>query len=264
LIRKIFFIIYIIFTCSVVLFGIARAEENNWNELDKIADQALRFAKDSQFDESRKMLHHFSEIFKERQDKITLSLEELKVISVTYENAEAAVTSVSMKEEERIRKLTQFRLVVDAVNQSYHPLWKNTQSLVMSSFENVKTALKEKNDGNFQYYLNEFFIHYELIRPALMISLTEEKITQLNSHISFLENNRMSLLHTPERAKHLKVVEGDLQELFLETKKDAADPSSLFWVILSIGSIIIFTLIYVGWKKYKGERIMRKEKKQDY
>ncbi|WP_181833055.1 sporulation protein YpjB [Bacillus taeanensis] len=264
MIRKIFFIIYIIFTCSVLLFGIARAEENDWNELDKLADQVLRFGKGAQYEESKKVLNHFSELFKERQDRLTLSLGDLKVISTAYENAEEAVTSASMREEERIRKLTSFRLVVDAVNETAQPLWKNTQSLVMDSFIKVETSLKEGNEADFQFYLNEFFGQYELIRPALTITLSKEKMTRLNSNISFLEKNRTSLLHTPERAKHLSVIEEELNELFGDSTQDAADPSSLFWMILSIGSIIIFTLFYVGWQKYKGERRKGNEKNRDY
>ena len=44
-----------------------------------------------------------------------------------------------------------------------------------------------------------------------------------------------------------------LQTIFEGLTEDEADPS-LWWVIISTGSIIILTLSYVGWRKYKGER----------
>jgi len=45
----------------------------------------------------------------------------------------------------------------------------------------------------------------------------------------------------------------DLKNLFENMDEDEADPS-LWWVIISTGSIIILTLSYVGWRKYKGDR----------
>ena len=36
-------------------------------------------------------------------------------------------------------------------------------------------------------------------------------------------------------------------------KKDEADPS-LIWVIISTGGMIVLTLSYVGWRKYRGEK----------
>lgn len=40
--------------------------------------------------------------------------------------------------------------------------------------------------------------------------------------------------------------------------EDEADPS-LWWVIISTGSIIIATLSYVGWRKYNGDKEMKKD-----
>lgn len=43
---------------------------------------------------------------------------------------------------------------------------------------------------------------------------------------------------------------------------DEADPS-LWWVIISTGSIIIMTLSYVGWRKYQGDKELRKNRSRD-
>jgi sporulation protein YpjB len=45
--------------------------------------------------------------------------------------------------------------------------------------------------------------------------------------------------------------------------QDQADPS-LWWVIISTGSIIIMTLSYVGWRKYKGDKDIQKDQRREY
>ena len=58
----------------------------------------------------------------------------------------------------------------------------------------------------------------------------------------------------------IEALQTDLQALFEEneTEEDEADPS-LWWVIISTGGIIISTLSYVGWRKYKGEKERREK-----
>ncbi len=63
----------------------------------------------------------------------------------------------------------------------------------------------------------------------------------------------MEILSDNDARQELLVLETDLQTIFDGLSEDEADPS-LWWVIISTGSIIILTLSYVGWRKYKGER----------
>jgi sporulation protein YpjB len=48
-------------------------------------------------------------------------------------------------------------------------------------------------------------------------------------------------------------MEEELQNLFDRIKDDEADPS-LLWVMISTGSIILLSLSYTGWRKFKGEK----------
>ena len=59
---------------------------------------------------------------------------------------------------------------------------------------------------------------------------------------------------TDQKAQlELDALQYDLKTIFENMEEDEADPS-LWWVIISTGSIIILTLSYVGWKKYKGDK----------
>ncbi|MEN2454698.1 sporulation protein YpjB, partial [Bacillus sp. JR_15] len=45
--------------------------------------------------------------------------------------------------------------------------------------------------------------------------------------------------------------------------QDEADPS-LLWVILTTGSIILLTLTYVGFRKYRAEKEKKQKRQADY
>jgi sporulation protein YpjB len=63
--------------------------------------------------------------------------------------------------------------------------------------------------------------------------------------------------------KELEGLETDLKKLFSDMDEDQTDPS-LWWVIISTGSIIIMTLSYVGWRKYKGDKDIQKDQRREY
>ncbi|MDI5789376.1 sporulation protein YpjB [Bacillus licheniformis] len=52
-----------------------------------------------------------------------------------------------------------------------------------------------------------------------------------------------------------------LEDVFDQVEEDDADPS-LLWVILTTGSIILSTLTYVGFRKYKAEEDRRRKEKR--
>ena len=63
----------------------------------------------------------------------------------------------------------------------------------------------------------------------------------------------MEIIDGQDATQELFALETELQTIFDGVMEDEADPS-LWWVIISTGSIIVLTLSYVGWRKYKGER----------
>jgi sporulation protein YpjB len=48
-------------------------------------------------------------------------------------------------------------------------------------------------------------------------------------------------------------MEEELKALFERVKEDEADPS-LLWVMISTGSVILLSLSYAGFRKYRAEK----------
>lgn len=229
------------------------ANEDAWSYLDDLTDQAILLTKQEKYEEAKKMLEHFSVQFVKRQpDKDNLTMNDLRVISISTDEAIKALTAVTLEHSERIRKVTQLRLAVDALHTEHQPLWRAMEDSVLNSFKKLKDAALSNNKEEFKLQFNIFSTKLDTIYPSLVIDLDPEYISRLDSHLRFLE----AYDHVSEKNKkeHLKVMEKDILKLFGKTTDDEADPS-LIWVIVTTGGIIFTALLYVGWRKYKGEKI---------
>ena len=75
--------------------------------------------------------------------------------------------------------------------------------------------------------------------------------------VKYIDEYRVHVLMKQKASQEFFALETNLQTIFEGVIEDEADPS-LWWVIISTGSIIVLTLSYVGWRKFKGEREKRK------
>jgi len=85
----------------------------------------------------------------------------------------------------------------------------------------------------------------------------------LDARINFIDVYRSQIVSNPKSLKELDGLETDLKKLFTDMDEDQVDPS-LWWVIISTGSIIIMTLSYVGWRKYKGDKDIQQDHSREY
>ena len=106
----------------------------------------------------------------------------------------------------------------------------------------------------FTCIMDSFLALYEVIHPSIKIDVPFDKIQQLDTRIQFIDQYRMDVLNQDQARQELFHIESELSSIFDQlASEDESDPS-VWWVIISTGSIIILTLSYVGWRKYKGER----------
>ncbi|MCC3358343.1 sporulation protein YpjB [Bacillus sp. REN16] len=241
----------------------ATSNEDNWEKLDQISDQALQMVKQERYKDAKQLLTHFSnEFLRMNQREQAFSMEELRIISLTHESAFEAVTSTSLSFEERINLVTQFRLVVDAMRSEHQPMWTQMEGSIMTTFGQMKETAQKENLETFNQLLTIFLSKYNMIHPSITVDITPQDVQKIDSHIAFLDTYRNEDLKAATRLQQLEQMELDLKNIFERMSEDDADPS-LIWVMISTGGAIILTLIYVGWRKYKGDK-QKRQKQRDY
>jgi len=229
-------------------------DKNIWLELNQTSDKILQLVREEKLEEAKQIMNYFSDQFLSiKYNEANVSMSDLRVATTSFENAMEAVTSVSMRQEERLKLVMEFRLAIDALSTEHHPLWLNTRSTVMKSIADMKQAATEKEAQAFQHSTNAFLRNYQMIRPALMLDLEPAAFQRIESHVQYLKRYRNNIVDDAQKTGHLAVMENDFNEMYDRIQKDSADPS-LLWVMLTIGGMIVISLSYAGWKKYKGEK----------
>ncbi len=227
---------------------------DHWEKLDQLSDQALQLVKQERYEDAKSMLEYFSnEFLKVNVNDRNYSMDELRIITVTHDHAVEALNSTSLSLEERVKKVTQFRLVIDAIRSEHQPLWTEMEHSIMTTFNQMKETIVEGDKQTYENQLDLFMEKYDMIHPSLKVDVSPLTVQRLDSHISFLDSYRDEALKTSTRLQQLEQMELDLRTIFDNMTEDEADPS-LIWVMISTGSVIILTLSYVGWRKYKGDK----------
>jgi sporulation protein YpjB len=244
---------------SIVFLSIHNASANAptsspFKKMDEAADEILQMTKMDHYDEAKRLLKSFSKEFTDDTFKNRLfTLDEWNILSLAQKEALVAVSNNKILPDEKIQDVTRFRLVVDALNSKYQPLWTEMQQPIMDALNQVKQAQINGSFDDFQLALNTFLSQYSIIEPSLRVDIPVTQLQSLNAKISFVDKYRIKMLKNGSEQAELNKLGDDLQSLFDEMAQDETDPS-LWWVIISTGSIIIFTLSYVGWRKYKGQK----------
>ncbi|GIN38170.1 sporulation protein YpjB [Heyndrickxia oleronia] len=242
---------------------IRAAETSPLDRLDKIADEALQMTKIGRFEAAKKFLEQFQDQFiEETSYGSILTMDELKIVMMSYNDAIRAINKVSLEPREKMDKVTTFRLVIDAINSHYQPMWTELQEPIMGAFSQIKEAAKEKDRMAYEAALTMFLEKYSLIQPSLKVDLSLEKLEKLDSDISFIDKFRNRIIEDDTQLVQLDIIESDLQYIFDKLSEDETDPS-LWWVIITTGSIIVMTLSYVGWRKYRGEKHTKQKEHYD-
>ena len=234
------------------------------DSLETIADQSLQFAKVNRRDEAEQLLQVFSDKFYDYAvDRSDYTMDEINIITIAYEEALEAVKNKENTDDEVVTEITKFRLALDAVNNDGAPLWTSLKDSIISATGDTKVSIQKQDSVAFQEKLNHLLSIYHILYPSLKIDVTPERFQKVDSHITFIDQYRPQVF-SDQSQSDLISLEEQLNEIFEEAEKDDADPS-LWWVIISTGSIIIMTLSYVGWKKYKAdEEVHTRKKNQNF
>ncbi|QTC43310.1 sporulation protein YpjB [Bacillus sp. V3] len=256
---KAIFIIFLFF--SIPQPSLADHAPSPVNELDDIADQALQLTKAGKYEEAKHLLNYFSEEFAAASMHQSFSMDELRILTISHNLALEAINQADAGIEQKVNAVTKFRLVMDALSSHYQPLWVEMEGPIMEAFKGVKTAAENGNSEQYHSELNMFLAKYNIIQPSIKLDIPVEQAQALDARITYIDQYRQKILESTEATAELTNLQTDLEHLFENKKEDEADPS-LWWVIISTGSIIVSTLSYVGWRKYKGQRESRESERQ--
>ncbi|WP_080845466.1 sporulation protein YpjB [Cytobacillus gottheilii] len=259
--KKRLFILFSILFLILMPFSVYAESSSPVDKLNEISDEALQMMKLKRYDDAKRLLDYFSEqyVYATGNERPFTSAE-LRAVTATHHEAMQAAVSTEMNYTDRVNSLTKFRLVMDTVTSASQPMWTEMESPILTVFKDVKEAAENGDTEKFHISYNSFLNLYHVVYPSIKLDISPERVQNVDTQIQYIDQYRANVISSGQPNEQLEVLEADLQSIFEDMTEDEADPS-LWWVIISTGSIIILTLSYVGWRKYNGDK--KKTKKQE-
>ncbi|MCM2674350.1 sporulation protein YpjB [Alkalicoccobacillus plakortidis] len=232
---------------------------DNGAGLSRMADLVLQLTKQGDITEADQLLESFTYTWqKQNHDEHPFfNAEAEQAIWLTYHQAHLALKSSDLEDLDRIDRVTSFRLAVDAVSNDSQPLWLYSESTLLKAAEELKEIALDPTSDQFYQQLNEINRQYQVIRPALSIQAASDLYLldqQLDAILSSKEQ-----LNADTRTAYAEQLKEDIETMYEDYDKDEADPS-LWWIMFTIGGMILFSLSYVGWRKYRADQSKHREK----
>jgi len=185
---------------------------------------------------------------------------DLETISVTFQNALLSLKNDASDPQEKVADVLGVRLMVDARETSLQPMWKEMKQSVMTPLHNMDAAYKRGNSEAYEIQLNQFLHQFEIIYPSLLVDLPYDEVKKINSLVTFLDEYRINKEELPAFKQKLDETKTELSFIF--EQGNSIFPPASFWTIFTTGGIIVGTLSYVGWRKYKGDRSKNKKRRE--
>ncbi len=153
------------------------------------------------------------------------------------------------------RASTEFRLAEDALSSEGTPIWLSMGSQLVTALNVVQKDVANKNDLKFQVDLNHFLDLYQMVYPAMTIDTAPNVVKGMEEHVLNLSNGRMTYIQDHSKSMtDLTALRSDLKDVFQQPTQDvnALPSGSIKDLVMTLFGLILLTLFYVSWRKYRG------------
>ena len=249
-----------LFSLSIPLHGFARSDLAPRQTLTGLANRVYEAVSNQTAEMAIDALNTFEKTWEEveRTDH-TISPIASRTVTTQVETLRETLENNEDRDQWNAAGVT-FRLAVDAVVNAEHPLWMGMRDKVLGSFQKIIRDVNEDQDRAFQTDFNHFLSLYQMIYPSLVIDEKRETAQLLESEINHIMNDRMTIvqnktMHLP----HLQKTYEDLKKIFgsSEAVSGFLHTSEMWPPSVIIGGIVLLTLLYVTWRKYRGEGVQK-------
>jgi sporulation protein YpjB len=224
-----------------------------WQQLNKLAEESLYLTNKQEFAASRKLINDLATRFLAIETgKYLERLDQAHILLETILQAKEALNQVDPLKGQAVQKVLKMRLALDAVSHKKQPLWINYYPTVAQDIDQLRFALEQDKRDLFYRTINSQLAHFEMVRPALIISHPQEVVVQLESQLRYINNNKSELWNNKDQTVlMINQIERQLKVAFFQEVDNSVQ--SFLLIILGIGTLIGSVLSYVAWRKYKGE-----------
>lgn len=238
--------------------GQAKSPSTNdtWTNISNLATKTTQAVENGETKAGLTFLDAFSKAWESAQTNSNIKLTDVqsRTLNATIENMKNDINNqadpIKLK-----RDAVEFNLAVDALSPDGTPIWLSMGDQLTSALDTAIKDVQAGNDTKFQVDFNQFLDLYQMVYPSMAIDVPANQLNKVEGTVISIMDHRMIVLQNKTSAvNELQTLNKNLKTIFVIPNQsvDALPTESLNSMILSVGSLIILTLFYVSWKKYRG------------
>lgn len=221
--------------------------------LDLQAGDMYKAVQQNDFVRAREHVNHLSELVTQIPFNGITTIEGAEALLASITTTKELLSSVQIEPERLVMAAAQVRLATDALIHPNHPMWYEYYHVMQDDTKQLQKAIE--SGQNLLQAVQNMQAHYAIIRPSVLITHEPQVNEKVESLLSFF----MQHANKPEAGMIGSVQQLSLvwDELFARSNVSAYVPFAdsgepLYWSLV-IGSIIITTLCFAAWRRYRFE-----------
>lgn len=235
------------------------ADAAKLEQLDRLGEETYKLTTDGSYMEARSRLLDMSALATRIQYAGVTTIEGVHALTETITDALRSFNAVKLQPEELKLRAAKVKLAADALTHKNDPMWLQYERVLVEDERALEDGIRTKEPKAVQTAVAGLKSHYDIIRPAVLISREPQMNEKMESLLVYLTNqSRANPLHEgnlQQGAAHLRDV---LNQLFGREDKGAYAPlvdhrRPILWTVV-IGTVIAAILAYAAWQMFRDGR----------
>ncbi|GAB7387542.1 sporulation protein YpjB [Bacillaceae bacterium] len=226
---------------------------------DEAAQKLLQLVRDNQYDGALAQLQRLSEATQRLASRRVVSRAQAVHLQSLLQGAEKNIREHSGERESAEWQALKIHLAFDALTHAHQPLWRSYAQVLHRQLEEAETYLQIKEKRELFELLSVNVQLFETIAPSLSVAYspeTAQRIGRLYRNVFLLvQDHGTDRQEANASLRELQTAICEVAENSLSAQTYAFHTyQSPYSLIAGIAAIVISTLAYVGWRKFRGER----------
>jgi sporulation protein YpjB len=247
----IFICVFQLMVPAVHATGVHSSAREEWSRL---ANQVAKWANAGEYIKARDQLVILSSRFSKADfTKLNLRIEAIHALAEVIMDMEGALNRIQPNSREIGKAATRLQLAFDALTHPNQPMWQQYYQPLKKDLDVIDEAIRLKDRHAMQEGIAQFYEHYQIIRPALVVAKTSYTVNKVDSLVTFLRK-QTDFAKLKIGVTQLKSL---LNPLFFGSERDVMatvydwNEGAFFKVILWVSGLIAGVLGFVSWRKYR-------------
>jgi sporulation protein YpjB len=279
-VKKFIVLLSVVFLCAVLYTGwsvldkrvfSARVPEQTmsvYQKMDVLSQDVYQLTKEAKYGEAKKKLAELGILFAGTKPPKGLSIEAVNALSDTIVKAKRAFAAVEAEPNRLLWHALQVRLAIDSLTHEKQPLWKNYYNSYQEHINKMMLLSAGRKQAEFSRAFVQNLQLYQTLKPAITVAASSQQLEMLSSLYSFLlQETRKVEYNWDAITNALTELNRLVDAIFIgedqSTFAPGMPPESPLLIIALFASVVLTSLGYVGWKKYKAEQSAKKRKRRE-